>query len=172
MGNEPNDPLEIPAFLRRDSENRAEFMKMSEAVESEVTSEPVKKPAKVKTNGAAKPKAAVKAASKPKAKVAKPAKVKAKAAKAPAKAKVAKPKAESKAEKDAYGLRKGSSKSKAAALYARKSGATLEEVKEAVGSIQLNVLKDLEEEGYTVDKKKDQRDGQRPVTRYFLKSKK
>lgn len=138
-----------------------------------------KKPAKpkAKANGAAR--APVKAAGKAKAKAdaAVPAKAKTapkatvKAAKGSAKPKAAKPKAEG-SKKDAFGFREGSAKSKAAALYAAKAGATLEEVKEAVGSIQLNVLNGLEAEGYEVKRVKEEREGRRPATRYFLKTKK
>ena len=83
---------------------------------------------------------------------------------AKAKAKVTKPKAE----KDAYGLRKGSLKSLAAAMYARKNGATLEEVKDKVGSTQLNVLTELEAAGYGVKQEKQKRKGKRDVFRYWL----
>jgi len=166
MGDTEPDPLAIPSFLKRDGNNRAEFMSMSEVEVEKSESRPAKAAPKAKANGASKP--AVKAAPKA-AKAAKTApKATAKAAKAPDKAKVAKPKAET----DAFGLRKGSAKSEAAAMYARKSGATLEEVKERVGSIQLNVLKGLEAEGYTVEKEKETREGQRPVTRYWLSGKK
>ena len=55
-------------------------------------------------------------------------------------------------------------------MYARKNGATLAEVKEALGSVQLNVLVGLEAEGFTVNKEKEKIEGQRPVTRYFLKA--
>lgn len=120
--------------------------------------------APVKAAGKAKVKAAAKSAVKAKAAP----KVKAKAAKAPDKAKAAKSKA-SKVDKDQFGFRKGSAKSEAAALYARKSGATLAEVKEKLGSVQLNVLVALEAEGRTVNKIKEERKGQRPATRYFLK---
>ena len=177
MGNDTQpDDLTIPSFLKRDSDNRAEFS-MSEEVVTEVESRPAKPKIKAKANGH--DKALVKAAGKPKAKVAAKAPVKAKTApkatakpaKATVKAKAPKAKAESKVEKDAYGLRKGSAKSKAAALFARKSGATLPEIKEAVGSVQLNVLVGLEAEGYEVIKKKETRNEGRPLTRYYLKGK-
>jgi hypothetical protein len=149
-------PLDIPQFLLRDPvTNRAEFMS-EEQVETEVKTKV--KPAKVKANGQAKPKKAAKVA-------------KAKPAKGSEKTKVAKPKAEPKADKDQFGLRKGSSRSKAAAMYARKNGATLEEVSEAVGSIQLNVLKELEANGWVVEKEKQERKNARPLTRYKLKVK-
>jgi len=93
----------------------------------------------------------------------------ARATKTPRKAKLAKAKAASKVDKDGYGFRKGSAKSKAIAMYARKNGATLEEVKSVVGSIQLNVLNSLEENGALIERIKEQRKGQRAVTRYFLK---
>jgi outer membrane biosynthesis protein TonB len=151
----------IPDFLLRKNQV-AEGAVMSEQIASEEEVKPKAKPAK---KAAAKPEKQAK----PKAKAEKPAK-KAAAAKAPDKAKAAKPKAEkkAKAEKDQWGLRKGSSKSEAAAMYARKNGATLEEVKEQVGSIQLNVLKELEAEGHFVQREKVERKGQRPLTRYKL----
>ena len=74
----------------------------------------------------------------------------------------------SKAEKDTYGFRVGSKKSQAAAIYASKAGATLAEVKEQTGSAQLNLLKELADEGYPVRSVKEQGDGARKVTRYFL----
>ncbi len=143
---------------------------MSESVET-VTETPAK------PNGSAKPapKAHKKAAGKPKAKAAPKAPAKKAAPKAVKKAaKAAKPKGPRKppAEKDQFGLRKGSAKSEAAAMYARKNGATLAEVKEKVGSIQLNVLVGLEEAGHIVEREKLERKGQRPVTRYKLIAKK
>ena len=175
MSNIMSDPLDIPPFLKRDASNKAEYMMADNSV-SEVESRPAK--TKVK---AAKPnghdEAPVKAASAPKAKAAVKAKASAKtapkatatAAKAAKLGKVAKPKAE-KAEKDAWGFRKGSAKSKAVEMYCRKNGATLAEVKERVGSVQLNVLKALIAEGKTVETVKEVRKGQRPVTRYILKA--
>lgn len=72
------------------------------------------------------------------------------------------------AEKDAYGFKKGSLKSKAAAMYASKAGATLTEVKKALDSSQLNVLVELENKGCKVVKKREKGKGKRPITRYFL----
>ncbi len=169
MLDEPH-PLDIPAFLKRDANNESELTRMAN---TQTTDENKPRPAKAaaKANGAAKPaaKATAKAADKAKAKPAAKAAPKGKAAsKAP---KAAKPKAEA-AKKDKFGLREGSAKSQAAAMYAEKGGATLEEVKAKVGSVQLNVLNDLEEAGHEVTKKKVEREGQRPVTRYFLKLKK
>jgi hypothetical protein len=144
------------------------------------------------------PKAAAKAAkaAKPKAekpaKEAKPAKEKAAAPKKEAKAKAEKPakatkektekpakEAKAKApakekapakkvELDVFGFRKGSKKSQAAKLYSVKKGATLAEVKEATGSSQLNLLKELEEKGHTVEKEKVAGPGKKQVTRYKI----
>lgn len=175
MGSEP-DPLDIPEGLKRDVNNKASFMANSDVSEdATVKVKPKAKP--VKANGAVKP--AVKAADKVKPKAADKvaAKVKAapkataKAAKGSEKPKAAKPKAEG-AKKDVFGFREGSAKSKAVAMYATKSGATLEQVKDEVGSIQLNVLNALEAEGHEVKRVKEEREGQRPVTRYYLKAKK
>ncbi len=128
---------------------------------------PAKPKAKAKVNGAAA--AAPKAKAKAKAA---PAKVK---AKAPAKAK-AKGKAKERnvdpAKLDGFGFRLSSIKSKAAAMYAAKGGATLGEVKEALDSTQFNVLTELKERGFTVDTKQEDGDGPRKITRYFVKAKK
>lgn len=174
--------LDIPDFLRHQSNDASNpnRSRVEQPMSTEVASEVVKPKAKpaAKANGAAKPtKPAVKAADKPKAKAAAKAPAKAKTApKAtakPAKAKpAAKAKAESTAKKDKWGFREGSAKSQAVAMYAAKGGATLEEVKEAVGSVQLNVLKALEELGHEVIQKKEAREGKRAVTRYYLKMKK
>ena len=174
MGNEP-DPFAIPPSLLRDGNNKAEFMHMAE-VEVVEESRPAKVvKAKTKANGAAPVKAAdkatVKAAAKAPVKAKTAPKATAKPTKALDKAKSGKPKAEI-AEKDLFGFRKGSAKSKAAAMYARKSGATLIEVKDVVGSVQLNVLNSLEADGYPVKREKEERKGQRPVTRYWLGIKK
>ena len=72
-------------------------------------------------------------------------------------------------EKDPFGLRLDSTRSKAAALYSRPEGATLAEVKVEVGSIQFNVLRQLEKRGCVVTSKKEAGDKNRDVTRYFLK---
>jgi len=125
----------------------------------------VKAPAKAKVKAA--PKADPKPAKKATSKAAKPAKA-APVKAAPAKAKAKAPAKESKVERDAFGYRKGSLKSQAAALYSRKTGATLEEVKEKLGSVQLNVLTELEAKGRKVTKQKVERKGQRAVTRYIL----
>lgn len=70
--------------------------------------------------------------------------------------------------KDAFGLREGTTRSKAAALYARPEGATLLEVKEELGAIHFNVLTKLEKEGFTVTKTKEAGNNNRTVTRYHL----
>ena len=133
------------------------------------TRKAVAKPAKAEKPVKA-AKAPAKAASKPD-KAAKPAKAPAKLAK-PAKApKAAKAKVEA-AAKDVYGFREGSMKSQAAAMYSRKEGATLEEVKSALKSSQLNLLKELEAKGYKVKKVKEEGNGNKPVTRYHLAKRK
>lgn len=165
MSDQEPGPFDIPSFLVRDANNRAEFMNMATQTTESAESRPAKSAKSPKLNGSNKP---VKATAKVKAEAAP--KAKAKAVKGPEKTKAAKPKSEA-AKKDKYGLREGSARSTAASMYARKEGATLNEVKEAVGSVQLNVLGDLEKEGYTVAKKKEEREGERAVTRYFLKGK-
>lgn len=167
MSADTPDDLEIPDFLKRVDEPKSPkpevvvMPRMSDdAVEAETEAAVVETPrkaakAKAKPNGATHK--AVKAAKAP---------AKAKATPKPAKAK-AKAKVEA-AEKDKWGFRDGSLKSKAAALYAAKKGATLEEVKEALGSVQLNLLKDLEAKGHKVKKVKEDGEGKRKVTRYFL----
>ena len=74
-----------------------------------------------------------------------------------------------KAELDRFGLRVNTVRSKAAALYARAEGATLEEVRDQVGSIQYNVLTLLKKRGCTVDEKQEAGSKNRTVTRFFLK---
>ncbi len=87
--------------------------------------------------------------------------------KAKKKAKKAKPAKET-AGLDAFGLRISSVRSQAAALYAREEGATLNEVKEKVGTIQFNVLTRLQKQGFVVDTTKEAGKNNRTVTRYFL----
>ena len=94
-----------------------------------------------------------------------------KAAKAAAKPAKAKPAKRTNAELDEFGYRKGTLRSKAAAMYAAKKGATLNEVKEKLGSLQLNVLTQLEDRGFIVTKSKEAGSGSRQVTRYHLKAK-
>lgn len=119
---------------------------------------------KAKANGKAKAAKAAKAAPKAKAKAAKPA--------PKAKAKAKKAREVNPAMVDAFGLRKGSIKSKAAALYARADGATLAEVKKVVGSVQYNVLKQLEEKGYKLKRVEEtSKKSGRTTNRFFLKAK-
>ncbi len=99
--------------------------------------------------------AAVKATGKAKAK---PARV----------AKARKPRTVDPAKQDQFGLRKGSIKSRAAAMYASKKGATLNEVKEALDSTQFNVLTELEEKGFKVTRTSVAGVGARQATKYHL----
>jgi len=166
MGEDPKGALDIPEFLKR-AIGKANAQSESEAQMSDMTvdtPDPDEAPAKPrkprsKANGAVKP--AVKA---------KPAKVKAKPASKPAKAK-AKAKAASTGlvDRDKYGFSLGTLKSKAAAMYASKSGATLKEVSDKLGSVQLNLLKGCVAKGFKVIRKKEEGSGSRKVTRYFLK---
>jgi hypothetical protein len=135
---------------------------MSEVIEQVPVTPKPRKPRKVisKGNGASKPAKAIKAAPKAKKAASKPAKGKAKAKKAASTAAV-----------DQFGFRVGSLKAQAAAMYASKRGATLEEVKAKLKSVQLNLLTKLEGEGYKVSKVKEDGPGARQVTRYFLRAK-
>ena len=137
---------------------------MTEIDEQEAAVAPVKKAkakapkvVKAKANGHATPpaKAPAKVAAK-----AKPAKV------AKAKAKV--DRIRDPAKLDQFGLRKGSIKSQAAAIYAKGKGATLGDVKGVLGSVQFNVLKELEAKGFTIDKTEVKGTGTRSVTRYKI----
>ena len=96
--------------------------------------------------------------------------VKAKPAK-PVKAKAKGERKRDPAKLDQWGFRKDSIKAKAAAIYAKGKGATLQEVKEVVGTIQFNLLKELEEQGHTVDRTDVKTDKGRVVTRYKLRPK-
>lgn len=130
-----------------------------------------RKAAAAKGNGHSNGKATAKAAAPDKpAKAAKAAKV---AAPKAGKAKAAKaaPKAErhrDPAKLDAFGFRKESIKSRAAAMYAKGKGATLAEVKEAVGSVQFNLLTELTGKGFTIDQTEVKNEQGRMVTRYKL----
>lgn len=104
-------------------------------------------------------KAAVKAAGKRKAKTAGKVRAKRKA--------TSKPRTRDPAKLDQFGLRLGSIKSQAAALYAKGRGATLTEVRDTVGSTQFNVLSELEGRGYKLERSKAKGDV-RPVTRYRI----
>jgi hypothetical protein len=148
---QPKNDLDIPLFLKRDPiTNRAEYMSDTEELGEKRKSRPAE---------------TVKKSDKTRLKVMAEKTVKV------SKAKPESVEAESKTGKDQFGLRKGSARSEAAAMYARKSGATLAEVEEQVGSIQLNVLIDLKKKGWLVEQDTEKRKGQgkRPVTRYYLK---
>ncbi len=170
---------ECPDFLLRDANNESEYTRMTPYSKTAVFG-PATETASAKVNGKAKPPVkAAKAAPKAPAKAVKPAKAAkaakpAKAAKAakPAKAKTRAPRTVDPAKLDQYGLRAGSLKSQAAAMYAAKGGATLGEVTEALQSTQYNVIGMLREKGFTFDEKKEDGAGHRKVTRYFLKAKK
>lgn len=136
---------------------------MSDTAVETGTETPAKAPrrkAPSKPAGAAKPKKATKAAPKAKKAASKP-------AKAPAKAR-AKARVSNTANLDDFGYRKGSLKSQAAAMYASKKGATMAEVYAKLESNQLNLLTDLEGKGHKVKRVKEDGDGPRQVTRYFL----
>ena len=73
---------------------------------------------------------------------------------------------------DSFGLRLKSIKSRAAAMYARKAGATLAQVKDEVGSVQFNVIKELEDKGFKFKRvTEDSGTHGRKATRYFLQHK-
>lgn len=93
----------------------------------------------------------------------------------PAKAK--KPVKKTKAKKEAtplddFGFRKGTIRSKAAAMYSSARGATIMEVKAKLGSVQYNMLINLEQNGFKLIRKEIDGLGNRPATRFFLHTKK
>lgn len=170
----------IPDFLMvKPKEPKSEIMtKPDTDIETAEVETPVMPP---KANGTkpAASKAKAKAARGVTAKAAKPTSkpVKAKATASKTKGKAEKPaKARAKgktrnldpAKRDEYGLRLGSIKSKAAAMYAGKKGATLGEVKDKLGSIQFNVLTQLEAKGHKVKRTEDKGETGRPITRFWL----
>lgn len=69
---------------------------------------------------------------------------------------------------DQFGFRKGSVKSKAAALYASKHGATLRLVRDKVGSTQFNLITELEGKGFKFKRDLVPGAGYRQATRYHL----
>lgn len=184
---------DIPEWLMRKPKEQSEVTtmktptKVTASDEALATAEapPAKatKAVKAKANGQAKPAkatAAPKAAPKAAAKAAKPAKaVKAKAEAKPAKvakgktkaAKERKPREANPATLDAFGFRKGTIKSNAAALYAKGKGATLAEVKEKLKSAQFNLLTEVETRGFTVEKNFVKNTNGRKVTRYHIVAK-
>src|ERR1700721_3245921 len=189
------DDLTIPAFLKRDSNNESEFTKMNPIIPTPAiarataeataapepgantpkaekpTKEPKAKkatPAKAATNGHSKPKAEAKGTTKAKAKGASAATPKATKGKAKA------PTAERQRDLtklDAYGFRLGTIKAKAAAMYAKGKGATLADVKEALGSVQFNLLTEVKERGFTVEEADVKGPTGRIVTRYKIVAK-
>ncbi len=111
---------------------------------------------------------------KPRNKPARKATVKAKGngkLKAKGKAKSRKARTVDPAKLDQFGFRKGSLKSKAAAMYAAKKGATLAQVKEALSSTQFNLLPEVEEKGFKVTKEPISGANDRKVTRYHIVTK-
>jgi hypothetical protein len=173
----------IPAFLRREevtSNSEKEVPAMIAKTDDEATdaqndegpapAKPAKTPkaktprkAAAKANGKGNGKAAVKAQGKKAAPAATPKAAKGKGKKAERQCDPAK--------LDAFGSRKESIKSKAAAMYAKGKGATLGEVKEALGSVQFNLLTELTERGHKVDKAEVKNASGRMVTRYKLHGK-
>ena len=182
----PTEDGSIPAFLRRDvtvtSEKEVLPMKTDEDTDdSELPETEAPAPAKPPKPKKPKPvKPAVKAKGNGKGNGATPHKASAKAApkaavkakgKAPVKAKARAKPVRDPAKLDAYGFRKGTIKSKAAAMYAKGKGATLAEIKEALGSVQFNLLTELEGNGFTIGKTEAKNDAGRPVTRYKINAK-
>jgi hypothetical protein len=138
-----DDYPEFPAFLLR--KNQPEPKPQSEFVTMKSDTFAAEADTDTNTDVEAPAPKAKKSKPKPKAK-------KAKAnGKAPAKkAKTAKraPRTRDPAKLDEYGFRKGTIKSNAAAMY--KKGATLAEVREAVGSVQFNLLTELKNNGFDI----------------------
>lgn len=69
---------------------------------------------------------------------------------------------------DQFGFRKGSIKSRAAAMYASKQGATLRGVRDKVGSNQFNLITELEGKGFKFTRELVPGAGHRQATRYHL----
>lgn len=163
---------DLPKALVRDKNNESELTKMAKgkvevakapdsAIATEEAEAPARKPVKAKANGHAKETKPLKAEKPVKAaKAEKPAKAKAQAER--------KKRTVDPAKLDKFGFRKGSIKSNAAAIYAKGKGATLAEVKEAVGSNQFNLLTEVEARGHTVQKTPVDGEGNRKVTRYKI----
>lgn len=160
------DDLESEEVNDAEVEDDDEVETSAKPEDDEVEEEAETEVEKPKARRGRPPKAANEAMPKAAKAAVKPAKAPAKAVKA--KANGAVKKAKPAAEKDVWGYRKGSTKSQAAAMYALKRGATLAEVKEKLGSVQLNVLVELEGKGHTVRRIKEKGTGARQITRYFL----
>lgn len=153
---------EIPSFLVRDSNNQSELTRMfvpnskityatDEATAGGADSADTK-PAKVRAKAKTAPKPVVKAA---------------KGAKKARKQREFDP-----AKLDQFGFRTGTMKSKAAAMYASKRGATLAEVKAELNSTQFNLLTELEAKGFEIIKRSEDGEGKRKITRYKIVTKK
>jgi len=72
---------------------------------------------------------------------------------------------------DEFGYRKGSTRSKAAHLYAGKKGATLTEVKTKLGTgTQYNVLTELEGRGFKVRRATEKNRAGREITRFYVEA--
>ncbi len=71
-------------------------------------------------------------------------------------------------ERDEFGFVEGSINSMAAKLYAREEGATTAEIKNRLGSPQLNLFKVVVKKGYTIKKEQTKTEEGRKVTRYFI----
>lgn len=69
---------------------------------------------------------------------------------------------------DEFGFRKGSLKSKAAAMYAAKDGATLAQVKAKLKSSQFNLLTELKQRKVKIQQTLVPGAGARKVTRYHI----
>jgi len=92
--------------------------------------------------------------------------------KAKAPMKTAKPKRHRDPNKlDEFGYRKGSTRSKAAHLYAGKKGATLAEVKTKLGTgTQYNVLTELQGRGFKVRRATEKNRAGREITRFYVEA--
>jgi len=143
------DAFNIPSFLKREHtiESESKSMKsVSKEAETEADEAPAKAPKRAKRNGTHAAGDAAKAKGKGKRKRAAP----------------------DEAKFDRFGFRLSSIKSKAAALYAREEGATLGEVREELDSTQFNLLKEVRVKGFTIKEKKEDGNGNRKTTRYFI----
>ena len=69
---------------------------------------------------------------------------------------------------DQFGFRLGSKKSKAAAMYGSKNGATLAETKKKFGSAQYNVLSELMGKGFKIKRTVATSEEGRKNTRFYL----
>ena len=172
----PTEDGSIPAFLRREVCNsEKEVLPMKTDEEADASELPGEAPAKAPKKATPR-KPAVKAKGNGKGNGATPHKASAKAA-AKASAKPVKGKAKraapvrDPAKLDVYGFRKGTIKSKAAAMYAKGKGCTLGDVKEALGSVQFNLLTELKDNGFKVDTAEVKNAAGRVVTRYKIQPK-